>query len=63
MNKNYIEESILISTFTAISLYIFQLYRLTYLSNEAPYSIGLLVFPLIILIAFIMIFFNKRTKD
>jgi ABC-type thiamin/hydroxymethylpyrimidine transport system permease subunit len=63
MNKNYIEESILISVFTVISLYVYQMYRLTYLSNEPPYNIGLLVFPLIIAVAFTIIFSNKKSDN
>jgi len=63
MNKNYIEESILISVFTVISLYVYQMYRLTYLSNEPQYSIGLLIFPLIIAVAFTIIFSNKKPDN
>jgi hypothetical protein len=63
MNKNYIEESILISVFTVISLYVYQMYRLTYLSNEPQYSIGLLIFPLIIAVAFTIISSNKKSDN
>ncbi|MGX4601703.1 hypothetical protein [Faecalimicrobium sp. JNUCC 81] len=63
MKKNYIEESILISVFTIISMYVYQQYRLTYLINEPPFSMELLIFPVMLVVAFILIVSNKKSND
>ena len=60
MKKNYIEEAILVSVFTIISMYIYQEYRATYFSSEPSFSIELLIFPLIIIVTFVIVFFNKK---
>lgn len=60
MKKNYIEESILISSFAIISLKVYEAYRLTYFVNEPLFNPQLLIFPLIIIIAFLIIVSNKK---
>lgn len=62
MKKNYIEESILVSVLTIISMYIYQEYRLTYFSSEPPFNMGLLIFPLIIIVTLVVVFSNKVQK-
>ena len=63
MKKNYIEESILISVFTFLSFFIYKDYRLSYLINEPKYSVEMLLFPLIILISFLVILNKKHDNN